>query len=104
MAIRLMRLIALLVAAFMLAGPALAADATAVQVDALGKGGFPEREAAIAALATTGDQRVVPILQALVDGTLYTRKSDGKVVLTAKASGGLDLKDPLAGTDLGVVA
>ena len=53
MASRLIRLIALL-CALLLAVPAYAqADLTAL-VDALGKGGFPEREAAMNALDTFG--------------------------------------------------
>ena len=105
MAIRLLRLIVVLVASLLLAVPhAIGADATAAQVDALGQGGFPEREAAVNALVATGDARVVVVLQALTDGTLYVRKSDSKVVIGAKASGGLALKGPLDGTDLGTVA
>jgi len=105
MAIRLLRLIVVLVASLLLAVPhAVGADATAAQVDALGQGGFPEREAAVNALVATGDARVVVVLQALTDGTLYVRKSDSKVVIGAKASGGLALKGPLDGADLGTVA
>jgi urea transport system permease protein len=102
MAIRLLRLIAFLIASLLLAVPqALAVDATPAQIDALGQGGFPEREAAVTALVDTGDPRVVTALQALVDGNLYIRKSDAKVVVAEKAGAGLALKDPLAGTDLG---
>jgi len=105
MAIRLLRLIVVLVASLLLAVPhAMGADATAAQVDALGQGGFPEREAAVNALVATGDARVVVVLQALTDGTLYVRKSDSKVVIGAKASGGLALKGPLDSADLGTVA
>ena len=105
MANRLLRLIVVLVASLFLVVPhAMAADATAAQVDALGQGGFPEREAAVNALVATGDGRVVVVLQALTDGTLYIRKSDSKVVIGAKASGGLALKEPLDGSDLGTVA
>ena len=105
MAIRLLRLIVVLVASLLLAVPhAVGADATAARVDALGQGGFPEREAAVNALVATGDARVVVVLQALTDGTLYVRKSDSKVVIGAKASGGLALKGPLDSADLGTVA
>ena len=106
MAIRLTRLIAFLIACFFLAVPAAVAQsqATTAQVDALGQGGFPEREAAMGALVATGDARVVPILQALSDGMLYTRKSDSKVVIAAKAGSDFTLKDPLDGTALGNAA
>jgi urea transport system permease protein len=105
MAIRLLRLIAFLIASIVLATPhVLAADATPAMVDALGPGSFQDREAAMAALVATGDPRVVPVLQALSDGNLYLRKSDNKVALGAKATGGLVLKEPLDGSDLGTVA
>jgi urea transport system permease protein len=106
MAIRLLRLIAILIACFVLAVPPAAAQsgATSQLVDALGQGSFAERQAAIDALVATADQRVVAVLQALSDGNLYIRKSDSKVVLAAKVSGGFALKDPLEGTDLGSAA
>ena len=104
MAIRLLRLIAFLTASLCLAVPAHAqADLTPL-VDALGQGGFAEREAAINALVATGDQRVPPILQSLADGDLYTRDSDAKVVVAAKAGSGFALTDPVDGSDLGAVA
>ena len=70
MATRLLRLIAFLIASLLLAVPHAAAqtEATSALVDALGQGGFPQREAAINALAATGDPRVVPVLEDLVDG------------------------------------
>jgi urea transport system permease protein len=98
----LLHAIITLLLALLFSAPAFAQSAaTPAMVDALGQGGFSEREAAVNVLAATGDPRVVPILQALSDGTLYLRKSDNKVVLAGKAGGGFELKDPLAGTDLG---
>ncbi len=106
MATRFLRLIAFLIACLLFAMPAALAQAqaTSAMVDALGQGGFPQREAAVAALVATGDQRVVPIIQALSDGNLYTRKSDNKVVLASKAGGDFALKEPLEGGDLGSAA
>ncbi|MEO7221741.1 MAG: urea ABC transporter permease subunit UrtB [Devosia sp.] len=105
MATRLLRLIAFLTAALFLAVPTAhaQADLTAM-VDALGQGGFPQREAAVNALVATGDQRVPPILQALADGDLYTRKSDAKVVIATVVGKEFALIEPLDGTDLGTVA
>lgn len=68
-----------------LAGTALAADLTAL-VGNLTSGGLSEREAAITALATSGDERAVPILEALAAGQLYTRNSD-KLVVIGKVDG-----------------
>jgi urea transport system permease protein len=104
MATRLLRLIAFLTAALFLAVPAHAQANLTPLVDALGQGGFPEREAAINALVATGDQRVPPILQALADGNLYTRDSDQKVVLATKAGSDYALTDPVDASDLGTVA
>ena len=98
MAIRLLRLVAFLTAVF-LAFPAHAQSELTPLVDALGQGGFPEREAAINALVATGDQRVPPILQALADGDLYTRDSDAKVVRADKAGSDYKLTDPADGVD-----
>ncbi len=105
MAIRLLGLIAFLIACCLASEPqAMAAEITTTQIDALGLGGFPEREAAMNTLVATGDPRVVPILEALASGNLYTRKADGRVVLAAKAGGDFALRDPLDGEDLGRAA
>ena len=103
MAIRLFRLIAFL--SFLLASPAFAQTGDlAAMVNALGQGGFPDRDKAIAALVETGDQRVPPILQGLSDGNLYVRKSDSKVVFALKAGADFTLTDPLDGAGLGTAA
>jgi urea transport system permease protein len=105
MATRLLRLIAFLTAALFLAVPTAHAQADLTPlVDALGQGGFPQREAAMNALVATADQRVPPILQALSDGDLYVRKSDQKVVTATAANGGFAITEPLDGSALGDVA
>ena len=83
------------------AGPAQAADeALQAQIDALGTGGFSETAKQIQALAASGDDRVVPALEALLAGDLYVRPSDKKVFITKKAEGGFTLIDPLSGKDM----
>ncbi|MEQ1769623.1 MAG: urea ABC transporter permease subunit UrtB [Devosia sp.] len=104
MATRLFRLIAFLIAALLFANPAHAQTSLTPLVDALGQGGFPQREAAMNALVATGDQRVPQILQDLADGNLYTRDSDAKVVKATKAGSDFALTDPDDGSDLGTVA
>jgi urea transport system permease protein len=106
MAIRLLRLIAFLIASLVVAVPTAMAQAPDIGalVDALGQGGFPQREAAVNALVATGDPRAVGVLQALSDGNLYVRKADSKVVLAAKAGSGFTLTNPLDGADLGAAA
>src|SRR5262245_15343134 len=104
MATRLLRLIAFLLASLLLAIPAHAQTDLTPLVDALGQGGFPQREAAVQALVATGDEHVPAILQALADGNLYTRKSDDKVVLATKAGADFALSNPADGADLGTAA
>jgi urea transport system permease protein len=79
------------------------AELTAL-VDALAPGDYGDRADAIAALVSTGDQRVPPILSVLAEGDLYARKSDGKVVLTTEVGRNLQLTDPVTGEDLGEIA
>ena len=107
MATRILRLIALLIAIlatplFASTSPALAqaGDLTAM-VDALGQGGFPERQKTIDALVATADERVPAILLALSEGTLYLRKSDAKVVQATKAGSDFALTNPADGAELG---
>ncbi|APO75769.1 urea ABC transporter permease protein UrtB [Rhizobium etli 8C-3] len=85
---------------------ALPAFATALEaqddvhalVDALGAGGFQEREAAIKALVASGDLHVGQILQQLSDGQLYVNSEEGGPVLLL---GGTDdeptYSDPITG-------
>jgi len=66
-------------------------------VNALAKGSYSETEAQIAALAATGDPAVVPVLEALAQGDVYARKSDGRVFITEKSGSTYKLVDPLTG-------
>jgi urea transport system permease protein len=95
---------ALLLLTVLTASAALAqTDNFGVLVDALGPGSFKEREAAISALAATGDGRVPAILGALAEGDLYIIEATGKVVIAAKAGPGFALTDPPTGESLGEV-
>jgi urea transport system permease protein len=98
-------LIAILAAPVFTTPPALAQTADLVTlVDALGQGGFPERQKAVDALVASGDEHAPAILQALSDGNLYVRKADAKVVIATKASGGFAVTSPVDGSDLGTAA
>jgi urea transport system permease protein len=70
-------------------------------VGILGVGDFTAKIEATQALATTGDPRLVPILQALLDNNLYARKSDNLVVIGKEQGGTLAITDPLAEKQLG---
>jgi urea transport system permease protein len=87
-------------ASLALAGTALAADLTAL-VGNLTSGGLSERAAAITALAASGEERAVPILEALAAGQLYTRNSD-KLAVIGKVDGNrLALSEAISGKSAG---
>jgi urea transport system permease protein len=65
-------------------------------VDALASGNLREMAATVAALAQTGDPAVVPVLEALGDGSLYATE-DGRVVIQ---SGRTPARDPLTAETL----
>ncbi len=94
-------LAAVLVLAMSLVRPGVAA-AQGIEADiaALAAGGFNDKAAAVERLAVTGDPRVVPALEALLDGGLYTRKSDGKVVIGEARGKVVVLSDPLTLTEV----
>ncbi|WP_224703122.1 urea ABC transporter permease subunit UrtB [Devosia aquimaris] len=103
-AIRLLRSIALfLVLTVGVATPANAqvADAELTPlVDALAPGNFKDREAAIGVLVTTGDQRVVQVLEVLLEGELYFDEASGKIVFTSEAGGKGTITDPVTSAEL----
>ncbi len=63
-------------------------------VDMLAKGDFKARENAITSLIDSGDEAVVPVLEALAAGQLHVRKSDQKVFITKAQGDVLTLTDP----------
>ncbi len=65
------------------------------KVDALAKGSYSAKTKAVETLAATGDERVVPILEAMLEGRLFTRKSDGRLLLGRKQGQTVVLNDPL---------
>lgn len=81
-----------------LAGPALAqSDPEALRplINELAKGKYAETEKQIGALVATGNPAVAPALEALGEGKLFFRKSDGIVFITEKAGKSYLLTDPL---------
>jgi urea transport system permease protein len=70
-------------------------------VNALSKGSYSDKEAAVTALAKSADPRSVAVLEALLRGDLYVRKADKKVFMTKDAGGGMTLLDPLTSADAG---
>ncbi|MEO9903419.1 urea ABC transporter permease subunit UrtB [Nisaea sp.] len=83
---------------------ALAAEDLGSLVTELGAASLSKKQAVVDRMVATGAPEVVPILEALVGRGLYKRKSDDKMVIGRKASGGkLLLIDPLTGSELGTV-
>ena len=88
---------------FMSVASATAQDVS-VLINNLGIGSFKEREAAVSALVSSGNPAVVPILQALSDGTLFARKSDHKVFIATASGDVFKLVDPASNADAGQAA
>ena len=66
-------------------------------VDALAKANFKQAEELVRQIASTGDPRAVPALEAFAEGNLYARKSDGVVFIAKPSGAGFSLIDPLSG-------
>ncbi|MGK6316525.1 urea ABC transporter permease subunit UrtB [Neorhizobium sp. DT-125] len=95
------RLVCLIFLVFSLAAPSLAQSDPKTLIDGLAKADFNEAEKLIGRIAATGDPRVVPALQAFVDGDLHFRKSDGLVFIAKTAGSNFELIDPLTGASAG---
>jgi len=66
------------------------------RVTALSVGSYKAKIQAVAALAATGDERSVPILEALLGGHLFQRKSDKRLLIGKKQGRVYILTDPLS--------
>ena len=96
------RLIGLLLMSVLLALPSAWAQEDgagdfAAQVDRLKRGGFDDKAQVITALESSGDERTLVVLKALLGGQLYYRKDDGRVVLVKEIEDGYQLRDALSG-------
>ncbi|MGV8938106.1 MAG: urea ABC transporter permease subunit UrtB [Allorhizobium sp.] len=90
-------LVALCLIVSMVATGAKAQQSIQPLVDALGTGGFPEREAAINALVASGDPKVGQILDQLKNGLLFAPKSGGRVLLAGGTDAAPTYSDPVTG-------
>ena len=70
----------------------------------LPEGSFSDRADVVAAIGATGDDRAATVLEALQEGDLQARKSDGKVVRVTGRGSSAEAFDPLTGESLGPVA
>ncbi|WP_077963112.1 urea ABC transporter permease subunit UrtB [Ensifer adhaerens] len=78
-----------------------AAEGLGPLIDQLGSAKLSDMDDHITALAKTGDAKVIPVLEALGEGELYQRKSDGKVFLVKAQGADLLLVDPATGAGAG---
>src|SRR3569832_1374116 len=78
-----------------------AEEAFTQQLSALQAGDFAEKEAAVHALEALDDERVLPLLKALLAGDLHYLKGSGRVVFAKETDGGYRLTDPMSGEALG---
>jgi urea transport system permease protein len=62
---------------------------------------YAEKRVLIQELVETHDPRVHAVLEALLNGTLYARGSDGTLVTVLEGTSGLELTDPLTGRPAG---
>jgi urea transport system permease protein len=63
--------------------------------------GYSEKNVLIKRIAETHDPRVRAVLAAMLNGTLYSRSSDGALFIAAETADGLQLTDPLTGRAAG---
>lgn len=69
----------------------------------LTSGGFSKKAKIAGELAATGHERAAPVLEALQNGTLYSRKSDGTVFITSKNGSQVTLINPVTGNITGTI-
>src|SRR5260370_9933849 len=84
----------------LMAASVLAADLAALG-GSLTTGSFGDRETAVGALATSGDARAAPILEALAAGQLYVRQSDSLVLIGKPDGNQLALTEAISGKSAG---
>ena len=70
-------------------------------VAGLGAKGFTAKIAAVEALAASGQPKAVPVLEAFLQGRLFTQKSDGRVVIAEKSAEKYLIKGALTLESLG---
>ncbi|MDX1593701.1 MAG: urea ABC transporter permease subunit UrtB [Gammaproteobacteria bacterium] len=92
----------LLLALSLLALPVQAAGFDAA-LEQLVTGSFRDKGEAVTTLANSGRDAATPLLKALLEGDLYIRKSDDRLVLAASRDGGYALTDAVSGDALGEV-
>ncbi|MDZ7750576.1 MAG: urea ABC transporter permease subunit UrtB [Gammaproteobacteria bacterium] len=86
-----------------MAVPASPASALEENVQALNADSFAGREKAIMKLSAQKHEGVTRLLRSLLEGDLYYRKADGRVVLARREGRGYAISDAVSGKELGEV-
>jgi urea transport system permease protein len=64
---------------------------------------YGDKESAAATIASSGHSRAERVLTALLEGELYTTRTDGRLVIAADAESGYTIRDAVTEEDLGAV-
>jgi urea transport system permease protein len=64
---------------------------------------YQDKQAAAAILSSSGDARAEAVLNALLEGELYTTRSDSRLVTAASVDAGFAIRDAVTEEDLGTV-
>jgi urea transport system permease protein len=102
MRIEFKTLLAGLLLVFAIQFPAQAQSFDAAAEGLLAKS-YKDKIQAVEVIAATGDARSAPLLEALLAGDLFTRKSDKLLVIGSKVSGGYVIVNAVTGEALGSV-
>ena len=96
----------LLLLASLLAGPVLADDDAEfrTRVQAVNVKDFRGKQKAVEQLLAVEHPRTLAVVQALLDGNLYYRKSDKQVFIVEQTEDGYRLVDPLSGSETEILA
>jgi len=79
------------------------ADPLADAAAKLPEGSYSDRVAQVRAIASLGDPRAIPLLEALGEGDLHVRESDGRIVIVKREGREYFATDPITGEILGTV-
>jgi urea transport system permease protein len=92
-----------IVALTLLSNPPVRAEAAGFEqvVAELSDRSFKVKGAAVDAIAASGDERALPVLEAMLGGDLYYRKDDRRIVFADETEEGYRVRDALDGADLG---
>lgn len=101
--ILILTLLALLTTSFPALSDVANEDSFSTALAALNSDDFDQKAQALTQIESSNDPRALPLFQALLDGNLYQRKEDDKLVYATSTDEGYTLIDALDGTALGAV-